>query len=139
MIKTTDYYPTKTTALLSHHLVGGQFQPESGGQFHLAEGGEFAWIFHIASTAFKSSTCATPPIRSSTCISIVRQMDERNLHKSIAKKHYSDKFINYQSPHKSSSYFSIKRLSCFPPRQSHNILAVPDSIFFLHQFVQDQV
>jgi len=52
--KTTDNYPTKTTALLSHHL-GGQFQPESGGQFKmagggqfdLAEGGQFAWIFHL--------------------------------------------------------------------------------------------
>ena len=54
MNKTTDNYPTKTTALLSHHL-GGQFQPESGGQFKmagggqfdLAEGGQFAWIFQL--------------------------------------------------------------------------------------------
>ena len=34
LFKTTDYYPTKTTALLSHHL-GGQFEMAEGGQFHL--------------------------------------------------------------------------------------------------------
>jgi hypothetical protein len=53
LIKTTDYYPSKSTAL---YLViqGGQFQPESGGQFEMAKGGQFIlagggqfeWIFH---------------------------------------------------------------------------------------------
>jgi len=53
LIKTTDYYPTKTTVLFIPFL-GGQFQPVSGGQFemaeggqfHLAGGGQFAWVFH---------------------------------------------------------------------------------------------
>ncbi len=52
MIKTTDYYPTKTTVLFIPFL-GGQFQPVSGGQFemaeggqfHLAGGGQFEWVF----------------------------------------------------------------------------------------------
>jgi hypothetical protein len=52
LIKTTNFYPTKTTALLScfsggqfQPAEGGQFEMAQGGQFHLAEGGQFEWVF----------------------------------------------------------------------------------------------
>jgi hypothetical protein len=61
LVKTTDYYPAKTTVLLSHHS-GGQFQPVSGGQFKmaeggqfvLAEGGQFAWVFQLGAFVFRT-------------------------------------------------------------------------------------
>jgi hypothetical protein len=59
LFKTTDFYPNKTTALLSSFLggqfkpvLGGQFEMAGGGQFHLAQGGQFAWIFQLANLPF---------------------------------------------------------------------------------------
>ncbi len=39
LIKTTDYYPTNTTALLPD-FTGGHFEPVLGGLFQMGDGGD---------------------------------------------------------------------------------------------------